>query len=161
MAKHEYRINSADDARRLEHEHHSRDPRQVHRLGKHPKGPKAGHFADGDLHSGGGSSFSVDLNEFQRALADLTDHCTALAKKVNSAAGLTSPLPDGTGPVAAVVGHTFNHRLGSDGGMHYAVRTNLEQLLHILDSLSQTRTNYQQAEDSTVDVITQAPGVEL
>jgi hypothetical protein len=161
VAKHEYRINSADDARRLEHEHHAKDPRKVDRLGKHPKGPKAGHFADGDLRSGGGGSFAVDMTEFQAALTRLTEHCEALTRKVDSAAGLTSDLPDGTGPVASVVGHTFNHRLGSDGGMHYAVRTNLEQMLHILDGLTQTRTNYQQAEDATTDAITGAPGAGL
>lgn len=157
MAKHEYRINSADDARRLAQEHHAKDPRKVDRLGRHPKGPKAGHFADGDLRSAGGDSFAVDMAEFQAALTKLSDHCEALAEKVNSAAGLTSDLPDGTGPVASVVGHTFNHRLGSDGGVHYAVRTNLEQMLHILDGLTQTRTNYQQAEDATMNAITQVP----
>lgn len=156
---HHYRIDSAGDAQRLVHEHPARDPRKVDAVGHHQHRPKVDHYREtGGLHSGGGGSFAVDLAEFEAALTSLGKQCETFTEKVAKAADLTSALPDGAGPVASVVGHAFNHRLGPDGGVHYAMRTNLEQLQHILAALRTTAANYQEAEQQAHQVIVDQPG---
>lgn len=145
------------DAKHWLQEHPGSSKSGTDAIGRHQHKPKAHHYTGaGDLHSGGGSAFSVDLGEFNLALAQLVSQCEAFAEKVNSAADLATDLPDGGGPVAQIVGHAFNHRLGPDGGVHYAVRTNLDQLTNILEGLRATATSYQQAEAETTRILTQS-----
>jgi hypothetical protein len=119
-------------------------------LGHHPKAPHIQHFSADGLQSATGSTFEVDLQAFELALKKLTDHSNEYIARVNKAAELATSLPDGSGPVAEVVGKAFAHRLGSGGGVHYAVRTTLEQLNQIVAGLSQTANNYTSAEQEAV-----------
>lgn len=155
--KHEYRIDSAADARHVTDGQHAKDPRKVDRLGRHPKGPKLDHYRHGGLHSGGGNGFSVDLTAFQQALTELNDHCETLTNRIEAVANVTGNLPDGSGPVATVVGQAFSHRLGPEGGLHDTLRSHLTLMLHILEQLGKTRTNYQQVEQAMLDRITLLP----
>ncbi len=127
--------------------------RKVGALSKKDKVPKADHFAGAnDLRAANGS-FAVDLTEFQQAMSALSNRFDDLAKEVNSSPELAGVLPAGTGPVADVVGTAFRHRLGSDGGMDYAVRVNLDQLNQILNALRTTMNNYTRVEQEASGTI--------
>lgn len=146
----------AQDARRLERENPHRDVSKVGGLGHDRKTPKAHHYRDTrDPHAVGGGGFQVDMAEFNQAMATLTKHYEAMLRQLDRVSALDGSLPDGAGPVAQIVGHAFNHRLGSDGGMHYAVRTYLGHIQQIVRSLNETAANYQQVEDEMVQVARQ------
>lgn len=148
---------SAEGARQLERENPHRDVSKVGGLGHHRKTPKAHHYRDShDPHAVGGAGFQVDMAEFTAAMRKLTHHYEAMLKQLEKTEELAGALPDGTGPVAEIVGHAFHHRLGSEGGMRYAVRTHLRHVTQIVTALEQTAANYQRVEDE----MTQAAAAE-
>jgi uncharacterized protein YukE len=122
-------------------------------LSKKDKVPKAAHFTGaGDLRAANGS-FSVELEAFQAAMSKLANRFDDFTDEVNSAPELAAALPAGSGPVADTLGPAFRHRLGSDGGMDYAIRVNMDQLNKILDALRTTMDNYTRVEQETTDAI--------
>lgn len=146
MSEH-FRVSGAASARRLHHEHPVPDPRTVGDLGKRAKVPKAERFhRPGQLEAAGGNGFEFEPNGFHIALTNLISQCHDFERALARAAGLGTDLPDGHGPVAAVVGKAFNHRLGDQGGMQYAVRTHAEHLVTLVSSLQETASNYQEAD---------------
>jgi uncharacterized protein YukE len=139
----------AQDARRLERENPHRDVSKVGGLGRDRKTPKAHHFRDThDPHVVAGGGFHVDLTEFNSAMARLNSHYKEIVEQLERAVALDGSLPDGAGPVSEIVGHAFTHRLGSDGGMRYAVRTYLQHVTQIVNGLNATAANYRQVEDA-------------
>ncbi|HEX3783247.1 MAG TPA: hypothetical protein VHX38_26570 [Pseudonocardiaceae bacterium] len=143
-----FRISGAADARRVEHEDPARDPRKVGDLAKHPKTPALHHYGKHTgLDSAPGGSFEVQLPEFNAVVQGLAQQCDQFMKALDDANGLAAQLPDGSGPIASVVGEAFNHRLGADGGMRYALRTHVEHLSKIVSSLQQMAATYQDGED--------------
>jgi hypothetical protein len=152
-------VTSQKEAQRLETEHHLRDPRKVHDLTKHDHAPKAEHYQTGGTLQAavGNGTFTVDLAEFEALLQNLGQQCDDFAAHVGRSADLTSPLPDGSGPVAETVGAQFTHRLGSSGGMHYVMTRNLESLSDITQTLRTMMTRYQQSEAAAVEAMSQVP----
>ncbi|HKN96830.1 MAG TPA: hypothetical protein VJX10_06930 [Pseudonocardiaceae bacterium] len=138
---------SAEGARRLERENPHRDVSKIGGLGHHRGTPKVHHFKDThDPHVVAGAGFHVDMDEFTSAMAKLTQQYDAMVRQLERTTELDASLPDGAGPVAEIVGHAFHHRLGSDGGMRYAVRTYLEHVTRIVTALNETAANYRQVE---------------
>lgn len=147
-------INSAADAQHVLREHPARDPRKVGTLGHNRHTPTARHFGgNGNLATTNGNAFAVDPTEFATALNRIADVCKSLIEHASTAAGLATDLPDGTGPVADVVGHSFNHRLSASGGMHYVTNTISTQGEEILKGLIETINNYQNAEQAALDAM--------
>lgn len=139
---------SAEGARQLERENPHRDVSKVGGLGRDRKTPKAHHFRNThDPHVVGDAGFHVDMAEFDTAMGKLTRYYEAMLDQLDRATALDAALPDGAGPVAEIVGHAFNHRLGSDGGMRYAVRTYLNHVTQIVEALNQTAATYRQVEE--------------
>jgi hypothetical protein len=126
-------------------------------LSKKDKVPKATHFAGANDLQAASGAFSVELNEFQQAMTALSNRFDDFTKEVDSLPELAGTLPAGTGPVADVLGPAFRHRLGSGGGMDYAVRVNLAQLNQILDALRTTMNNYTRVEQETTGAIAGEP----
>jgi hypothetical protein len=127
--------------------------RKTGALSKKDKVPKATHFAGANDLQAAHGTFEVDLAEFQNAMSTLNGRFGELAQEVNSSPELAGALPAGTGPVGDTLGPAFGHRLGSDGGMDYAVRMNLDQLNQILDALQTTMNNYTRVEQETTGAI--------
>jgi uncharacterized protein YukE len=100
-----------------------------------------------------GAGFHVDMDEFTTAMAKLADQYEAMVRQLERTTELDAALPDGSGPVAEIVGHAFHHRLGSDGGMRYAVRTYLDHVTRIVDALNETAANYQRVEDDMTQAV--------
>jgi hypothetical protein len=140
---------SAEGARQLERENPHRDVSKVDGLGRDRRTPKAHHYRDThDPHVVAGAGFQVDMTEFSAAMAKLSQLYQAMVNQLDRATALDASLPDGAGPVAEIVGHAFNHRLGPDGGMRYAVRTYLNHVTQIVEGLNRTAAGYQQVEDA-------------
>jgi tetrahydromethanopterin S-methyltransferase subunit B len=145
---------SAEGARRLERENPHRDVGKVDGLGHHRATPKVHHFKDThDPHVVAGGGFHVDMTEFTEAMRKLAHQYEAMLRQLEGSTELDGSLPDGAGPVSEIVGHAFNHRLGSDGGMRYAVRTYLNHVTRIVDALNATAANYQQVEDAMTQAV--------
>jgi hypothetical protein len=154
-----FHINSAADAQHVLREHPTRDPRNVDSLGHKRHTPAAHHFGgDGELDTANGTAFAVDPTEFSVALEQIRAVCDSLVKHASTAAGLATDLPDGSGPVADIIGRAFDHRLGASGGMHYVTDTISRHGREILTGLTETITNYQQAEQAAVDAVAQSGG---
>jgi hypothetical protein len=147
---------SAEGARRVERESPHHDPSKVGGLGHDRTAPKVHHYRDThDPHVVAGDGFHVDLAEFTTAMAKLGHHYDAMLRQLERATALEGTLPDGSGPVADVVGNAFHHRLGPDGGMRYAVRTYLDHVTRIVDGLNETAARYQQVEDQMTRAVTE------
>jgi hypothetical protein len=157
MGQQHFRVSGSVDARRIEHDHHARDPRTVGDLGKHATAPKVHHYRKhSGLDSAPGSGFAVQLPEFNAIVQSLAQQCDEFMTALDSANGLATTLPDGSGPIASVVGHAFTHRLGAEGGMQYALRTHITHLSQIVESLRQVASGYQAGEDQAANAITTA-----
>lgn len=157
MGQQHFRISSSTEAQRIAHEHHARDPRTVGDLTKHAKTPKLHHYGKHTgLDSGRGGGFEVQLPEFNAVVQSLAKQCDEFMAALEGANGLAATLPDGSGPIAAIVGHAFNHRLGSEGGMQYALRTHVDHLDRIVTSLRQMATTYEQGENDASSAISGA-----
>lgn len=157
MGQQHFRVSGSADARRIEHDHDARDPRTVGDLGKHATAPKLHHYhKHSGLDSTPGGGFAVQLPEFNAIVQSLARQCDEFMTALDRANGLATKLPDGSGPIASVVGHAFTHRLGAEGGMQYALRTHIAHLSRIVASLQQMATGYQSGEDAATDAIASA-----
>jgi hypothetical protein len=157
MGQQHFRVRGSADARRIEHDHDARDPRTVGDLGKHAKTPKLHHYhKHSGLDSAPGGGFAVQLPEFNAIVQGLAKQCDEFMTALDKANGLAATLPDGSGPIATVVGHAFTHRLGAEGGMEYALRTHITHLSQIVESLQQMASGYQNGEDAASSAIESA-----
>jgi hypothetical protein len=146
-----FHVNSATGAQHVLREHPTPDPRTVNSLGHNRHTPTVHHFGGGgNLDTASTTAFAVDTTEFATVLTQIAGVCKSLIEHASTAAGLATELPDGTGPVADIVGQAFNHRLGKSGGMHYVTDTISEHGKEILDGLTKTIDNYVQAEQAAV-----------
>lgn len=153
MNERHLRVNE-QGAAQIEHHRHLHDQRKVGALTKKDKAPKAAHFAGpSDLPVASGV-FAANLSEFEVAVRNLTQRFDDFTREVNSSPELAGALPAGAGPVAAVLGPAFRHRMGADGGMDYAIRANLGQLDQILNALRTTMDNYKRVEQDATSGIT-------
>lgn len=99
---------------------------------------------------------SVNVSEFNAALKAIQDLCDEFMQNAQHAAGLTTRLHDGFGPVAEAVGNAFEHRLSSSGGAPYAISTGSGLFDQIASTLQGIITGYQQGEDAAFGAISQA-----
>lgn len=161
MGQQHFRVSSATGAQRVREEHPAPDPRTVDELKKHATAPKVDHFGKhAGLGASSGGGFEVHLQEFTTAVQKLANQCDEFTQHMTGISTLDSKLPDGWGPIASVVGHAFNHRLGPEGGMRYAVRAHLQHLDHIVTTLQATVAGYRQIEDANSGAIAD-PGREI
>ncbi len=157
MGQRQFRVSSSAEAQWIVREHHAPDPRTVGDLAKHAKMPKVHHYGKHTgLDSNLGGGFEVQLPEFNAVVLSLAEQCNEFMQALEGANGLASKLPDGSGPIASIVGHAFNHRLGAEGGMRYAMRTHVEHLTRIVTSLQQMASTYQEGEEQAKNAISDA-----
>lgn len=146
------RVNS-QGAEQYVHQHHPRDEREIGELTKKDKAPKAGHFDGASGLQAAGGTFALQLDELRSAIQNLGRRFDQFTEQMNSSPELAGALPAGTGPVADILAPAFRHRMGSDGGMDWAVRASLEHLSAMLDRLQTTATSYEQVEQDNASAM--------
>jgi hypothetical protein len=133
------------------------DPMHQHQLGKKQHAPESVKFKNAGAVAAGGTGVQVELDALTTALTNLQGRSDTFTDTVNNAAHLDRKLPNGSGPVAESMADLFQHRLGAQGGVQYALHAHLHRLNSLVDNLHSTVTGYQDSEQQALNSIQAVP----
>jgi hypothetical protein len=136
------------------------DPMDHNQLGKHQKAPKSQHFKRaGAVHTSSGG-VSVNVDELLGALNGMKSRATEFSRTVEKSTDLHEDLPIGGGPIAESMSAVFQHRLGSDGGVQYALNSHLTNLHQLIFNVTGNVEGYQAAEAQAAALMQGQPGAQ-
>jgi hypothetical protein len=128
-----------------------------HQLGKHQHAPESVKFTNAGAVAAGGTGVQVELDALTTALVNLQGRSDTFTNTVNNSVHLDRKLPNGSGPVAESMAAFFQHRLGAEGGVQYALNAHLHRLNSLVDKLHTTVNGYQDSEQKALNSIQAVP----